>query len=212
MKASHPQYSLGEEIANAVSHGIGIALSITGLIFLVLKGIEASSALAVTAGAIFGATLILLYTASTLYHSIPKKSVKPVLRRLDHIAIYLLIAGTYTPFMLVGVGGAWGWSILGTIWGLALAGFVFKIFFIGRWGKTSTAIYVFMGWLCVIAIKPMLENLPSTSLWLLAAGGLFYTSGVIFYGWKKLPYSHAIWHLFVLGGSVCHYFAVMHLL
>jgi hemolysin III len=177
---------------------------VLGLLALQLNG----DAWSITAMAIFGATLILLYGASTLYHAIPVPTWKPLLRKLDHASIFLLIAGTYTPFTLVNLRGPWGWSLFGVVWGVALAGVVLKFFFAGRFRLVSTAAYVLLGWLVVIAVKPMLASVPPTALWLLLAGGLSYTGGAVFYLWRRLPYHHAIWHVFVLGGSVCHYLAV----
>jgi len=177
-------YTPGEELANAVTHGLGIALSVTGLAVLVTFASLRGDAWSVTATAIFGASLVLLYTASTLYHSFRSEALKRLLRKFDHAAIFLLIAGTYTPFLLVSLRGPWGWSLLGVIWALAV------------------------GWLVMIAVRPMLHAVPPSGLWLLLAGGLCYTVGTAFYVWKRLPYHHAIWHLFVLGGSFCHFFAV----
>jgi hemolysin III len=150
-----------------------------------------------------------LYTASTLYHAVISPRVKRALRIFDHSAIYLLIAGTYTPFLLVSLRGPWGWSLFGVIWGLALAGVLFKFWFVERFVILSTAVYIAMGWLVVIAAKPVITHVPFTALIWLLAGGLAYTGGVIFFAAKRIPYSHAIWHLFVLAGSICHYFAVL---
>lgn len=158
---------------------------------------------------IYGSTLILLYLTSTLYHSFQYSPVKWAFQIIDHGSIYLLIAGTYTPFLLVSMREGWGWILLSVIWGLALLGVGFKTFFIHRFRKLSTLIYILMGWLCVIALKQMLINIPPGGLVWLAVGGVVYTGGVIFYAWHKLPYNHAIWHLFVLGGSICHYFAIL---
>lgn len=206
---SEHHYSKGEEIANSITHGLGVLLSIAGLIVLIVYAAIDGTAVHVVSASIFGATLILLYTASTLYHSFQSPRVKRVMRILDHSGIYLLIAGTYTPFTLISLNGAWGWSLFGVVWGLALAGVIFKIFFTGRFNAVSTVIYLGMGWIAVVAIKPMLELIPAGGLWWLLAGGLAYSFGVIFYAWKKLPYAHAVWHLFVLGGSICHFFAVL---
>jgi hemolysin III len=147
-----------------------------------------------------------------LYHSFQNPRIKRVLRVLDHASIYLLIAGSYTPFLLVSMRGVWGWTMFGVVWGLALIGVVFKVFFIGRYEVMATAAYVLMGWLCVIAFKEMLVKVPAGGVTFLIIGGVVYTAGVIFYAWHKLPYNHAIWHLFVMGGSICHFFAVMNLL
>ena len=209
MKQSAPTaYTPGEELANALTHGAGIALSVTGLAVLVTFASLRSDAWGVTATAIFGASLVLLYSASTLYHSFRNEALKRLLRKFDHAAIFLLIAGTYTPFQLVSLRGPWGWSLLGVIWALAVAGVTMKFWFTGRFGVLSTLLYLAMGWLMVIAIRPMLHAVPPNGLWLLLAGGLCYTVGTVFYSWKRLPFHHAVWHLFVMGGSVCHFFAV----
>lgn len=202
-------YTPGEELANALTHGIGIALSVAGLAVLVALAGLRGGAWQVTSAAIFGATLVLLYTASTLYHSLRGEQLKRLLRKFDHAAIFLLIAGTYTPFLLVSLRGPWGWSLFGIIWALAVAGVTMKFWFAGRFRVLSTLLYLAMGWLVVIALRPMLRAVPATGLWLLLAGGLSYTLGTAFYVSRRLPYHHAIWHLFVLGGSVCHFFAVM---
>lgn len=163
----------------------------------------------IVSSAIFGASLVLLYTASTLFHSIPMVGPKRVLRVVDHCAIYVLIAGTYTPFTLVTLHGPWGWSLFGFTWGLAILGIGFKIFFTGRYEFLSVLVYLLMGWCGIAAIEPMLHALATGGLWWLLAGGLCYSFGVIFYAWDGLRFNHAIWHLFVLGGSVCHFFAVL---
>lgn len=198
-----------EEIANTVTHGIGLLLSVAGFVVLLILAILRGTAWHIVACSIYGATLICLYSASTLYHAAVSPRLKHALRILDHSAIYLLIAGTYTPFLLLNLRGPWGWSLFGVIWGLALAGVLLKFWFVDRFHHLSTAVYVLMGWLVVIATKPVLAHVPSITLLWLAAGGLCYSAGVIFYVWKRLPYSHAVWHLFVLAGSTCHYFAVL---
>jgi hemolysin III len=201
-------YTPGEELANALTHGLGLALSIAGLAVLVSSTALRGDGWSVTSTAIFGTTLVLLYTTSTLYHSIRGVAVKRLLRKLDHAAIFLLIAGTYTPFLLVNLRGPWGWSLFGVIWGLAVAGVVVKFRLAGRFKVGSTLLYLGMGWLILIALRPMLRAVPDRALWLLLAGGLCYSVGAVFYLAKRLRYHHAIWHLFVLGGSVCHFFAV----
>jgi hemolysin III len=198
-----------EEIANAITHGIGLLLSIAGFVVLLVLAALRGTAWHIVACSIYGATLICLYTASTLYHAVISPRVKRALRIFDHSAIYLLIAGTYTPFLLVSLRGPWGWSLFGVIWGLALAGVLFKFWFVERFAILSTAVYIAMGWLVVIAAKPVITHLPLTAIIWLLAGGLAYTGGVIFFAAKRIPYSHAIWHLFVLAGSICHYFAVL---
>ena len=199
--------SLGEEIANSITHGLGALLSVIGLAALLVAAITQGSALHVTAVAVFGTTLILLYFASTLYHALTAPRAKRVFQILDHSAIYLLIAGTYTPFTLITLRGPWGWSLFAVTWSLAIFGVVFKSIWIDRHAVLSTIIYVLMGWCAIVAIRPLLRGLPWDGfLWLLA-GGLSYTAGVIFYASHR-RYAHAVWHLFVLGGSVCHYWTI----
>jgi len=204
-----PDYSVSEEIANSVTHGIGAVLSVAGLVLLVVQAVIYGDVWRVVSFSVYGSTLVILYLASTLYHSIQNPRIKRVFRVLDHVSIYLLIAGSYTPFLLVSMRGAWGWSLFGVVWGLALLGVVFKVIFIGRYEVLATSAYVLMGWLVVIAFKEMLISVPSGGIILLIAGGLTYTLGVVFYAWKNIPFNHAIWHLFVLGGSACHFFAVL---
>ncbi len=208
MNAAPSSYTPREELANAITHGLGIALSIAGLVSLVVMASLHGDVWSVTSSAIFGASLIVLYTASTLYHSLRGEALKRLLRKFDHAAIFLLIAGTYTPFLLVSLRGAWGWSLFGVIWGLALTGITMKFWFTGRFSVLSTAIYIAMGWLVMIALRPMLHAVPAGGMWLLLAGGLCYTGGTAFYGWKSLPYHHAVWHFWVLAGSACHWAAV----
>jgi hemolysin III len=209
MTSDPPRYSLGEEIAHSVTHGIGVILSIAALVILVTFASLRGDAWHIVGSAIFGATLIFLYTASTLYHSITHPGAKRVLRVLDHVAIFLLIAGTYTPFTLVTLRGGWGWTLFVAIWGLALVGIVYKVTASNRFRLLSVLLYLVMGWLVLVAIEPMVASVARPGLWLLLAGGLCYTLGVIFYAWRQLPYSHAVWHLFVLAGSICHFFAVL---
>ena len=199
-----------EEIANSITHGIGIYLGVAALVLLVVFASLHGNAWHIVSCSIYGMTLVLLYTASTLYHSSRKAKVKHVMRILDHSSIYLLIAGTYTPFTLVPLRGGWGWSIFGVIWALALFGIISKIFFIGRFEVLSTSLYLLMGWLVVVAGKPMLARVPTGGIIWLVIGGVSYTVGILFYVFdSKIPYGHAIWHLFVLTGSICHFFAVM---
>jgi hemolysin III len=197
-----------EEVANALTHGLGVVASIAACAILVTLGALRGSAWHVVSSAIFGATLILLYTASTLYHCVRAERAKARLRVFDHCAIYLLIAGSYTPFTLVALRGGWGWSLFGVVWGLALAGVVFKLFFTGRFVRLSTAIYLGMGWLVLVAVVPMVQRLSAPTLAWLVAGGVAYTVGTVFYLSRRLPFAHAVWHVFVLGGSVCHAIAV----
>ena len=208
MNAAPSAYTPPEELANAITHGLGVALSIAGLVLLVVTASLHSDGWGVSSSAIFGATFIVLYSVSTLYHSLPGARLKFLLCKFDHAAIFLLIAGTYTPFLLVTLRGAWGWSLFGVIWGLAAAGVTLKFWFTGRLAALSIAIYIAMGWLVLIALRPMLHAVPLGGLWLLLADGLCYTGGTVFYAWKRLPYHHAVWHLWVLAGSACHWTAV----
>lgn len=203
------EYWRNQEIANSVTHGLGIALSVAGLIVLVVLASLHATVWHIVSFSIFGASLVLLYTASTLYHSFRSPRVKQVLHIIDHSSIYLLIAGSYTPFVLVTLRGAWGWSLFGVVWGIALAGIVLKTFFTGRYKMASTILYLLMGWMIVVAIKPLAHAVPVGGIVWLAAGGLAYTIGAVIYMWKTIPYHHAIWHLFVLAGSICHYFSVL---
>jgi hemolysin III len=200
---------LRTELANSITHGVGFALSAAGLVVLVVLAAMHGSALHVVACSIYGATLVLLYLASTLYHSVHTPRLKHVLQVIDHVAIYLLIAGTYTPFTLIALPTGWGWSLFSVIWGLALVGILLKILFIDRFRIASVVVYLLMGWLCIIALNPLLHSLPEGGFPGLLAGGIAYTVGVVFYAWKSLPYHHAIWHLFVMTGSACHFFSVM---
>ncbi len=200
---------LGEEIANSITHGIGAALSVAALVLLVVFAALENDAWAVVGFSIFGASLIILYLTSTLYHSFTNRKVKRIFRVLDHSMIFILIAGTYTPITLTVLRGAWGWTLFGLIWGLAIFGIVMKIAFFDRFNGLSMVLYLLMGWLVVIAVKPMLMSAPTGLLVWMGFGGLSYTLGVIFYAWDRLPFNHAIWHLFVLGGSVCHFFGMI---
>ena len=197
-----------EELANAISHGIGIALGITGLVLLVVRAALYGDTWQVVSFSVYGTSLILLYLASTLYHGVQHQRAKEILRIFDHAAIYLLIAGSYTPFLLVSLRGPWGWSLFGVIWGLAVTGIIFKLIFGPKYEIVSTIFYLLMGWVVVIAIKPLIAALPPAGLAWLIAGGLAYTLGVIFFAWEKLPFHHAIWHGFVLLGSIFHFFAI----
>ena len=197
-----------EEIANVLTHGAGAVASLVGAAVLVSVAALGGDAWKVVGSAVFGTTLVLLYTASTLYHAARSPVARARLKVLDHCAIYLLIAGSYTPFTLIGLRGGWGWSLFAVAWTLAAAGTVFKLFFTGRYPRLSTATYIGMGWLAVVAIVPMVQRLsPATLAWIVA-GGVTYTAGTVFYHSRRIPYAHAIWHLFVLAGSVCHYAAV----
>jgi hemolysin III len=202
-------YTAGEEIAHAVTHGLGLALSVAGLVVLVVAAALRGDAWHVIGCAVFGTTLVLLYAASTLYHGIPTPRAKPVLRQLDHAAVYLLIAGTYTPFTLVNLRGGWGWTLLALVWGLATLGIALQVAIPRRARRAPVPVYLAMGWLIVIALQPLIRSLDSEGLLLLVLGGAMYTLGVIFYAWRRLPYNHAVWHVFVLAGSVCHFSCVL---
>ena len=204
-----PPYTKSEELANVASHGLGVAVSLAALVVMVTTSVLAADPWKVVSSAVFGAALILLYSASTLYHAFKEPRVKKALRVLDHSAIYILIAGTYTPYSLVTLRGAWGWTLFGLVWGFAVVGLTFKLLFFGKWEKLAVACYVAMGWTALIAMKPLVEALPFWGLFWLFAGGIFYTGGVVFYVWKRLPYNHAIWHLFVLAGSVSHFIGIL---
>lgn len=206
--ASSPSVVVREEVANSVTHGLGLLASIVGAVVLVSLAVERGEGWHVVSAAVYGATLIALYAASTLYHALKGTKARGVLRILDHCSIYLLIAGTYTPITLVSLRGGWGWALFGTVWALAVAGIFFKVFATGRFGYLSTVAYVLMGWICILALRPMLVLLSPGALALLLAGGVAYTAGTVFYAWERIPYSHAVWHLFVVAGSVCHYLAI----
>ena len=206
------QYSREEDMANYITHGIGIILCVIGLVFLILKAQAKGDKWHLVSFVIFGISLLLLYTSSTLYHINPWNRAKQCLRKMDHSAIYLLIAGTYTPFLLTSLRGTIGWIMFVIIWVFAIVGIIFKLATQIRSKWVSAVIYLIMGWLAVFIAPTMINNLPAASLIFLAAGGLSYSLGVIFYIWKKLPYHHAVWHLFVLGGSICHYFSVYYIL
>jgi len=199
-----------EERANVITHAAGLVFSIIGLGVLVSRAVTSGSILGIVGGSVFGISLVFLYSTSTFYHMVSDPQTKRILRTLDHMAIYILIAGTYTPIVLINLGGVWGWSLFGVIWALALIGIVYKMFFTGRFETLSTLVYITMGWLVFVAVKPMLEAVAIPGLIWIAAGGLLYSIGVLFYASKKMPFHHTIWHLFVLGGSTCHYLAVLY--
>ncbi len=202
--------SLGEELANSLSHGLGLALAIAGLPVLITTSAHTGNGAAVVGASVFGGTAILLYLISTLYHALPQRRLKEVLQVLDHVAIYLFIASTYTPFTLGVLHGGWGWTLLGLVWTLALAGVVFKILGGTRFPRASTLLYLAMGWVILVAIRPLWLHMPATGLALLIAGGVAYTLGVVFFALDdRVRYSHFIWHLFVLVGTVFHFFAVL---
>ncbi len=208
--SQHKAYTAMEEVAHALTHGVGAVLSVVALIVMLVWTSTHGDAFHVVAVSVYGASLILLYTASTLYHAFPWPKIKAVFQQLDHAAIYVLIAGTYTPFALINLRGAWGWTLLGVAWGIALLGVVLELGMKKRIKWLSLSLYLGMGWMALIAIKPMIDNVDTGGLMLLVAGGLAYTFGVIFYVWKTLPYHHAVWHLFVLAGSVFHFFSIFY--
>lgn len=198
-----------EEVASSITHAAGGLLAAAGLTLMVVLAASAGDARRVAAVSVYGATLVFMYVASTAYHLVRPPRAKRVMRILDHASIYLLIAGTYTPVTLVTMRGGWGWGLFGVVWGLAAAGVTLKLFFVGRFELLSTVVYVAMGWVVVVALKPLLASLPMPGFWWLIGGGLAYTAGVAFFVWDRLPFNHAIWHLFVVAGSVCHFFAVL---
>jgi hemolysin III len=197
------------EVANCLTHGFGLALSVVGLVTLLALALTRGEALHVVSGGVYGASLVTLYSASTLYHAARTPRLKSLMRLFDHCCIYLLIAGTYTPFTLVTLRGGWGWTLFVVVWGIALAGILARVMFGERFRVAAVASYVMMGWLAVVAVKPILALVPAGAILLIVAGGLSYTAGVFFFACKRVPHNHAIWHLFVLAGSVCHYLAVV---
>ncbi|MDQ0169895.1 MULTISPECIES: PAQR family membrane homeostasis protein TrhA [Paenibacillus] len=202
-------YSRREEVANAVTHGIGAALSVAALVLLIVFSSMKGTAWHVVSFTIYGITMLMLYTNSTLVHALKEGKAKDLFEFFDHSSIYLFIAGTYTPFLFVAVRGTLGWTLFGVIWGIALFGVIFKAFFTKKFLFMSTIFYIAMGWLIVIAWQPLVAAIPSGGIVLLVTGGLMYTLGTLFYVWRGFPYHHAIWHLFVLAGSILHFFAVL---
>jgi hemolysin III len=202
-------YSVGEEIAHTITHGIGALLSIAGLVVLVVFASQNGDVWHIVSSSVYGATLIVLYSASSLYHGVTHPKAKGILQQLDHAAIYLLIAGTYTPFLLVSLRGIWGWSLFAVIWSIAMVGMALEFIDARRFKKLSLWLYLGLGWIVVLAIKPLLEQVEPGGLVLLLLGGLSYSLGVIFYVRKQMAYHHAIWHLFVLAGSMFHFFSVL---
>lgn len=207
--SSIKDYTVREEVFNALTHGIGVAFGITALVILVMFSVEQNNIWKIVSSSLFGSTLVLMYLTSTLYHSFSRFKIRRLLKTLDHAAIYLLIAGTYTPLTLVNLRGAWGWTLFGVIWGLALFGIIFKIFFVYRLPTISTLFYLLMGWLVVIAAVPIYHHFAFSGLMWLVAGGLCYSLGTIFYAWESVKYMHGVWHLWVIAGTVCHFFAIL---
>ncbi len=205
------KYSLKEEVANSITHGIGILFSVVTLTILLVYSIWKKSTISIVAFSIYGFGSISLYVASTLYHSFQKERLKKIFRLFDHASIYLFIAGTYTPVVLLSMKGYWRIGLLTAVWVIAISGILFKVFTFNKFEKykiISLSLYILMGWLLVIAVKPMLEKLPIEFFMWLLAGGIVYTVGTIFYAIKKIPYNHAIWHIFVLSGSVIHFIGI----
>jgi len=199
-----------EELANAITHGVGLVLSLIGFVVLLVLALVRGGPWQIAGCAIYGVTLVSLYAASTLYHSASSLRLKRTLLIFDHCAIYLLIAGTYTPFLLVNLRGPWGWSLFGVVWGLALAGVLFKFWFAGHFPVLSTSFYVLMSWVGIVAVKPVLAHIPASGVLWLAVGGLMYMLGVVFYAVRRIPFNHVIWHLLVMAGSTCHYVAILY--
>ena len=207
--AAPPSYSAGEEVANVATHGLGAIASGAGLAILLVYSAWFGDVRQVVSTAIFGATLILLYTASTIYHAVPSPRARHVAKIFDHASIYLLIAGTYTPFTLLALRGAWGWALFAAVWSLALVGVAMEAFWVYRPRWISVVVYLAMGWMVVLAGRRLVEALPPGAFPLLVAGGLLYSLGTVFYVMKRVKYAHAVWHGFVLGGSTCHFLAVV---
>lgn len=201
-------YSPQEELINVLSHAFGLVLSIATLPFLIHKAVVIGSALHITSASVYGVSSIVLYLASTLFHLAKKEKLVRRLNIFDHSSIYVLIAGTYTPYALITLEGVTGWVVFGLVWGFALVGIILKLFFTGKYRLLSTIMYVLMGWLCVIFVNSLIENLPKAGLWWLFAGGLAYTIGAILYYFKKIPFNHATFHFFVLIGSFCHFVSI----
>lgn len=203
------RYTLGEEIFNSVSHGVGALLAIAGTVVLIVMSALYTDPWGIVSAAIYGGTLIILYTMSTLYHALTNEKAKYVMRIMDHATIFLLIAGTYTPITLYTMRGPLGWVLFGFVWGAAILGIVFNSIDLERFKKISLVCYIVMGWAIIVAIVPLIKSMPTISLIFLLAGGLTYSVGIIFYAIKKIKYFHSIWHLFTVGGSVLHYFAIL---
>ena len=206
---AHEEFSRGEEIAHAVTHGVGVLGSIAGLVLLILRAAQEGGARLIVAVTIFGTSMVILYLASTLYHALTHARAKRIFQLMDYSAIYLLIAGTYTPFTLSVLHGAFGWTLFGVTWGLALVGILYEVVLKRPSNLLSLLFYLVMGWLMVIAIKPLMAAIPTNGMLLIAAGGLAYTGGAVFYAWRAFPYHHAVWHLFVLIGTGCQFLCVL---
>lgn len=203
------KYTLGEELFNAITHGIGALLSVAGCVVLLVRCHQLSDGVAAVSSAIYGTTLIILYTMSTLYHALANEKAKAVFRVFDHVTIYLLIAGTYTPYTLACLGGALGWTLFGIVWTVAIVGIVFSSISLRRFQKLSMICYIAMGWVILIAIKPLWQVIGTLPMVFLVIGGVLYTGGVLFYQMKESRYMHSIWHLFVIAGSIFQYFSIL---
>ncbi|MGG0482922.1 hemolysin III family protein [Priestia aryabhattai] len=208
MATTH-KFTRGEEIANAITHGVGAVLSIVGLTLLIVLSSLEGTPWHVISFTIYGVTMLLLYVSSTLVHSFPEGKVKDLFEIFDHSSIYLFIAGTYTPFLFIAVKGTTGWTLFGIVWGIALAGIVFKAFFVKKFLFISTILYVFMGWMIVFAWDSLTQNIAHQGIVLLVVGGVLYTIGAVFYVWRGFRFHHMIWHMFVLGGTVLHFLAII---
>ncbi|CBL17547.1 PAQR family membrane homeostasis protein TrhA [Ruminococcus champanellensis] len=203
------KYTLGEELFNAITHGIGALLSVAGCVVLLVRCHQLGDSVAAVSSAIYGTTLIILYTMSTLYHALANEKAKAVFRVFDHVTIYLLIAGTYTPYTLACLGGALGWTLFGIVWAAAIVGIVFSSISLRRFQKLSMICYIAMGWVILIAIKPLWQVIGTLPMVFLVIGGVLYTGGVLFYQMKESRYMHSIWHLFVIAGSIFQYFSIL---
>ncbi len=203
------KYTLGEELFNAITHGIGALLSVAGCVILLVRCHQLGDGVAAVSSAIYGTTLIILYTMSTLYHALANEKAKAVFRVFDHVTIYLLIAGTYTPYTLACLGGAFGWTLFGIVWAAAIVGIVFSSISLRRFQKLSMICYIAMGWVILIAIKPLWQVIGTLPMVFLVIGGVLYTGGVLFYQMKESRYMHSIWHLFVIAGSIFQYFSIL---
>lgn len=206
---NNEKFTAGEEIANSVIHGVGALLSVAALVVLTVSAAGTGSVWHLVSFIIFGSAMVILYSFSAVYHGLTNRRAKDVFEFLDHTGVYLLIAGTYTPFALVALHGWLGWTIFGVIWGLTAAGILYKAFFLRRAVILSTLLYVGMGWIIVLAFKPLAESMIHGGVFWLVLGGILYTGGTVFYVWRKIRYHHAIWHLFVIGGTVCHFICIL---
>lgn len=201
-----------EETAHSITHGFGALLSIAALAVAIVLASFTKDPWVIVSVTIYGTTMLLMYLSSTIVHALPEGKVKDIFQIIDHAAIYLFIAGTYTPLLLISLRSSLGWMIFGIVWGIALAGIIFKIFFVKKFLIMSTVFYLLMGWMIVLVWEPMLAAMPQQTILYLAVGGLFYTVGAVFYVWRKIPYHHVVWHLFVLAGSAFHFFAILFLI